>query len=245
MRLLLLFSTLAIYSVIGGLGNVDAAEGQNSRYFNGNGSGFNSGGAFIMPELLLLRPYNTDPDGDSDSDTHEFKEAFRLTIGYVGPTGFGFRGRWLDYDVNTPDADFTMQTVDGELFSTIEMGSRWLGTFSGGARWAEMTETEGDSLEDGYGLIVGAELQYMWSDSIALYSIARHSVLFGDSGNDDDLAVSATELQVGIQGQRALNCGGMVFGRAGVEAQNWNGYTTDDGETFGLFGTVFAVGYQR
>jgi hypothetical protein len=253
MRRISLFCTLALIVAISGTTRVEASELLGGSLLESvqksdgkGGSDVWASGVYVMPELLLLRPFNSDGDDDSDTDTKEYRSAMRLTVGYTADSGLGARVRWLDYDVNAVDDDFQTQTVDTELFSNVELGCRWLATFSGGIRYAEMTETEGDgSLENGYGVIVGMEVQYLWSDRISLYSIARHSVLFGDDDEDDDLAVSATELQIGAQYNRCLNNGALAFARAGIEGQHWDGWADEDSETFGLFGGVFAVGYQR
>jgi hypothetical protein len=123
---------------------------------------------------------------------------------------------------------------------------------SGGIRWAryiEGTDRESD-LDDGYGPILGIELRRALSDNFGMYGSLREAILVGNGPggtNSESRAVTATEVQLGLQLQRRTSGGSRMFARAGVEGQHWDGATSDgddDAETLGLFGGVFAVGFD-
>jgi hypothetical protein len=197
-------------------------------------------------ELLFLRGYNTDDDEDSDSDTTKFKEAARISLGWTTASGLGIRARWFDYDLNTTDEDFSVQTLDLELHDYFALGRRWAAEVAGGVRYAEIKETEeGNSLNPGVGPMASVRLNRCLTDNSSLYILGRESLLFGASGENDDAATFVTELQMGYEYRRPILCSSVLVVRAGVESQWWSGMWFEDAETFGLIGAMGSVGIVR
>lgn len=203
-------------------------------------------GFLFMAELLFLRPFNTDADFDSDSDTQRFKESVRLTAGWTTASGIGLRGRWFEYDVNTPDSNFQLQVVDAEFASRISLGTDWYAIVSGGARYAEYVESnEANRLEGALGPLMGLEFGRYLTDNVSLYARGRQAVVFGRDLVDNDMAVFATEIQLGADMHYSVNDCLAVFGRVAWEGQFWTGMASEDSETFGLSGLVLALGMTR
>jgi hypothetical protein len=203
-------------------------------------------GIMALAEVLFLRPYNSDADFDSDSDTTRFKESVRLTLGWTSASGIGVRGRWFEYDINTQDSNFLLQVADAEVTSRIDLGPEWYAMVSGGGRYVEWSESgEANNLKQSLGPMLGLEVGRYLSDNVSLYARGRQALVFGRDLVDNDMAVFATELQLGADIHYALNDRTAVFGRVAWEGQFWTGMATEDSETFGLTGLVFALGMTR
>lgn len=206
-------------------------------------------------ELVLARVFGS----DNGMRGHDYEFAPRLWLGWQGANGVGARVRWFEYFEANPaspdDSDLHVMTFDVEATSTLPMGSNWRGLLSGGIRYAEYDELDeggGPVLgKHGAGPLIGAELHRNLSYRLNMYGIVREAIIFGNGintfspGADDYEIFAITEIQLGVEWNRALAGTARLFARAGVEGQFYHQVGDDDEEAFGLFGGILSVGILR
>jgi hypothetical protein len=209
------------------------------------GAGFVAGG-----EVLWLKAFNS----DSDYGDFNYEDAFRFWIGWQREDGLGVRLRVFDYDDEADNGDtISVESIDAEIYDTVEIGCHWDLVIGGGIRYLEFEDDFGGTLFTannqffGVGPVVTAELYRHISERAALYAIARQSILVGsgeeDFTNTDDTTTSVSELQLGAQVHRPWNSA-LLFGRIGWEAQAYHDIH-DSEEMTTLMGVGFSAGISR
>lgn len=225
---------------------------------------------FGATEALFARYYRTDGVrvGTGTSATaderaqFEFNISPRVTLGFVGPGGLGFRGQWWEYGhvedafvsatTATPPAQrFALDayTVDLEIFEAFTINSNWSVELSGGARHSGFKEQMMDNAEmrlnrfNGIGPIVGIEGRRRFFNG-QLYGRLQAATLFGDklrdNSSDPPLELSDTvhsqfEISVGYRAARPLGSFGTLSWWGGVEATEWLAVSSSfnqDGDVF-------------
>jgi hypothetical protein len=134
----------------------------------------------------------------------------------------------------------------------VHIGCFWDLNIGGGLRYLDLQASEdGLGLDEitGVGPVLSAELiRNFGSRGFAAYAIARESIIVGDGIHngivESDLTVSVSELQLGLQHQRELNRGGLLFARIGWEAQYYHDIMDGEGAA-ALMGAAFSAGIMR
>lgn len=248
-RLAELESRVAASNVSGGCGCADAAG-------CGNGCGdccddcCGNPGFVGGAEILWLTAYHAEGDfGNFDGET-----ATRFWVGYQGADGLGVRVRWFDFDHREAAAGgvgpniLDISHVDVEIYDSFQLSCNWDLVVGAGVRYMDYFDlsTGGDIGEiAGFGPVVTVEAYRHISDRAALYVIARESIVGGD-GNvvNFDVTTNVFEMQIGGQLHRDYN-GGLLFARAGWEAQYYADNMEFDSEGISLMGFTASVGLMR
>ncbi len=202
-----------------------------------------------LAEILWLKAFNS---GNAFGDFN-YDAGVRLWAGYHGASGLGARIRYFDFQNRSATNDLVdISAVDFEIYDRVQIGCNWDLYYGAGLRYLDyLVGTTGDGFIGsditGVGPVATAELYRHLGDRSALYIIGRQSIIVGDGhlglGGVTDLTNYTTELQLGLQLHRDWN-GGLLFGRAGWEAQ-W--YHEPDGgdEAITLMGGALSVGFMR
>jgi hypothetical protein len=170
----------------------------------------------------------------------DFELAPRLTVGYVGSSGLGFRIRYFEFDHTATGGldsiDVNTFTIDQEFFENVQLTDYTSVEFSGGVRYVEFEErlnfpvlTE-QTIFRGFGGIVGMQVnRQFWNGD--LYARARGSILMDEKSfaspatNLVDAVVSITEVSLGYQINYDLSSGALLTLRSGVEWQHWTDFS--------------------
>lgn len=163
-------------------------------------------------ELTLLRPHHAMGIRGADDTPLEFgfEPAPRFWLGYIAPSGGGFRVRYWDFDHTAADvsafsADYTaalrfdVGVLDAELTDLIPLGERWEILLSGGYRYVDYQELavrtdsltgEIDELHEydsaSHGATAAVELRRYLLAGLSLFGNVRASWLFGDRSEYQD-----------------------------------------------------------
>jgi hypothetical protein len=190
--------------------------------------------------------------GDDEDNNAEFDLFItpRVTVGYVGQDGLGFRVRYWDCedDANDDDEGFVKvdtYTIDFEVFDTFCLNRNWDLEIAAGLRYNEFQEIlaedddEGFRNEfDGFGIVASAELRRLVGTNGAVFVRARGSILmdnkevveFEDDDEDEveliDVVVGTTELAFGYDYIWPQCDGSYYFFRLQAEWQTWYNYST-------------------
>jgi hypothetical protein len=154
-------------------------------------------------ELLFLKPHHsmgtrgalgTDLDPDYDI-------AYRLSAGYQGSDGLGWRIRYFEFDhqtdavvgANTDSVDYETYVIDLEFIDSMSLGCYWDASVFGGFRYVEFDElyearvtatgvpVTGRQFDHaGYGLTLGGELRRCIGNGLAGFVNSRASVIMAD-----------------------------------------------------------------
>jgi hypothetical protein len=226
-------------------------------------------GGFAEAELMFLRYHRAD-GVRMGSDAGEwgefnFEPAGRYTLGVVGPSGMGFRGRYFRYNhflgIENAGDGLGVETfsVDVEGFDVIELSDLIAVEVSAGARYNEFRESmidvgEADSRLvqfNGMGLVAALEARRLLGAG-HLYARARGAVVHGDKDirnvdggflNQDfrllDVNHGMIEISWGYESNYQMDNGMTLFARTGVEWQNWVNFSN---EFDGVLGEPFFDG---
>lgn len=223
-------------------------------------------GYFAEAELLFLKYHRADgvrtgTDEPGDDSEFDYEEAFRFTVGVIGPDGLGIRVRYFDYDHTALDRDngfidVDTFTIDVEVFESCDMCCNWSLELAAGIRYNDFQEIllddEGPDTRinqfAGWGGIVGAEVRRALGERRALYARVRYAILTDDksvlnaepAGNPVilvDTIGSIAEISMGVEGTRCLSNGALGYARIGFEWQIWENYSssfedTEDNDDF-------------
>lgn len=199
-------------------------------------------------EVLFLRPY----ESEGDFNDFDYEDGYRFTLGWQSATGLGARLRYFDLEAEEGTDLFESEYFDIEVFDAIRLGCYWDLTIGGGLRYLDLQADElGTGIDEinGVGPVLSAELvRHFGQRGWAAYGIIRESIIVGDGTDggiiEDDLTVSMSEIQLGIQHNRDWRNGGQLFARVGWEAQYYHDIM--DGENgAALMGATFGVGIMR
>jgi hypothetical protein len=208
-------------------------------------------GVIGSAELLFLKPHTSAGTGAFTDFGWDYEPAYRLTAGYQGSDGLGWRARYFEFDhaqTGVTGADvqaFDTYVLDLEFIDSMSLGCYWDASFFGGFRYLEMDHTRGVAGVAGsqayqhsdIGLTIGGELRRCIGNGLAGYANTRASVMLGDETEWAVLATGAPfvvrdneldniyyiwEAQTGVQWTNELQSGGYLFARAGVEVQIWD-----------------------
>jgi hypothetical protein len=206
-------------------------------------------GCVAGAELLFLRPY----ESDGDFTDFDYEDGYRFWLGWQSATGLGARIRYFDLEAEEGTDVFEVSAVDFEAFDTVHIGCYWDLNIGAGLRYLDLQANENALLDfdeiNGVGPVVSAELtRHFGSRGWAAYAIVRESIIVGDGAHDglivDDLTVSVSEIQLGLQHQREWRRGGLLFGRIGWESQYYHDIMDGDASA-ALMGVAFSAGIMR
>lgn len=214
------------------------------------------GNWFAVGEMTLFRYHRADGVrvGDDpfagENVEFDFEIAPRVTLGYAGADGFGFRVRWWEYDHRETARDqqshlaVDTYTIDAEVFDIVQLNCNWMLQISGGVRWNEFEELAFDVPEDalrinrfhGAGGLLGMEVRRCLSPCSALFMGARMAILMDDkqvinTGTPVDVRLRDSvqgmlELSLGYEVSCDLGCNTICFARVAGEWQNWFNYSS-------------------
>ncbi|MBN2578128.1 MAG: hypothetical protein JXB10_03975 [Pirellulales bacterium] len=230
-------------------------------------------------DVLFLRAYGNAYDqeaheelsGDSVAPNNDFEISPRAWFGYVGPSGFGVRSRWFQYqhdlkagtgvygqregrnylDVYAVDLDFMQQLHFGNWDFNGGAGIR-----GGGVKRRTLLDDDlVYSRFEGVGPTIFAELKRPVADTgISLIAKARGALLFGDDrwiAEDENggtgVAVGVGEVQLGAEYARQLGYGATAFVQCVWEGQLWSNVTPmlSHRDDLGLMGVGINFGIAR
>jgi hypothetical protein len=193
-------------------------------------------------ELLFLTPYDT-----YDNNVYGANTGFRLWAGYQRSDGLGVRLRYFDFESPSSSLDdLEIKSLDAEVYDRVQLNANWDLYIGGGVRWLEFGYySDSYGLDDSLGPVITAELYRYLSDRSALYVIGRESLVFDTNRSDVGYVdtMNVVEVQMGAQFHRDWN-GGLLFARAGLEAQHYLNGQYGYG-TIGLVGGVISLGIMR
>jgi hypothetical protein len=198
-------------------------------------------------EVLWLKAFQSDGNfGDFN-----YRDGYRLWVGYQRADGLGVRARFFDYFQTAGNGDnIDVETYDLEVFDTIDLGCYWTLVAGAGLRYFEYESNASDNgdLFRGIGPVATAELYRAINDDWQLYGIGRYSILADGTtnlaGGQEDITLSTLELQIGLQYDRVLQSGALGFARIGWEAQQFDD-ASDSEESVTLMGGVLSIGVMR
>jgi hypothetical protein len=224
-------------------------------------------GFWGMAELMWFKYHRADgvrtgTDEAGDDAEFDLEITPRITVGYVGQDGLGFRIRYWDFEHDALDNDNGFVNVDTytwdfEVFDTFCLNRNWDLEIAAGIRYNEFEETLFDDEPDlrvnrfeGFGIIVGAELRRLVGANGALFARARGTILMdnkniinvGATTNQTvelvDVVVGTTELAFGYDLIAPQCDGSYYFLRLQAEWQTWYNYSsafedTEDNQDFG------------
>ena len=190
-----------------------------------------------------------------DAGDYTYQASPRGWIGYQLQEGLGARARLFDFHGRSPTAsritDVDMLTLDFEVTHDFRLG-KWEGMLSAGLRYTEYREeyfnNPANFLEysNGYGGVVGIELNRSLTDWISLFGLLRESILMDDesAGVINDLGYHITEIQLGAELRYKVNRGYFFFRGAG-EAQHWSGISNAGSDSVTLVGGNLSIGFAH
>jgi hypothetical protein len=245
------------------IGRLEAAEAQINRLEsaiannNGGGCGCNDSccdsccdqsGWYGGAELVALKVHQT----EGLHDDADYQVGTRLWLGAQRSDGLGLRLRWFDYtQLIEADEDLVdIENIDLELTDAFVLG-HWSGLVSGGVRYTDYHEIVDDGNTEtnisATGLTFGLQANRALRGRLSLFAALQESIMFGDDRENDadNITFSITEMQLGLQVDRCLDNGGVMFARTGVEGQYYSGSSDFDSEGLGLFGFFLTVGVMR
>jgi len=234
-------------------------------------------------DVLFLRAYGNAYDqmahdelsGDSVAPSNDFEISPRVWFGYVGPSGFGIRSRWFQYqhdlkagtgvydqsegrnylDVYAVDLDFMQQFRFGNWDLNGGAGIRAGGVKRQTTLLGPDENEESRSRFEGVGPTFFAELKRPIADTgISLIAKARGGLLFGEDrwiALDEDggtgVTVGVGEVQLGAEYARQLGYGTTAFVQCVWEGQLWSNVTPMlmHREDLGLMGVALNFGIAR
>ncbi len=165
------------------------------------------GGIVFGAELTFLQPHHSNGIVGYDGTDMRFdlEPAPRFWMGWVRPSGVGFRVRYWDFDHTARELSrfgqgsimdhvrYDMATLDIELTDIIQLDGLWELTLSGGARYVDFDERNyttdilsGDLLNSHsyraslWGPTLGAEIRRPVWRCFSVFANVRGSILFGD-----------------------------------------------------------------
>jgi hypothetical protein len=192
----------------------------------------------------------TGTDEPGDDAEFDLEATPRLTVGYVGQDGLGFRIRYWDFDHTAPDNDngfveVDTYTWDFEVFDTFCLNRNWDLEIAAGIRYNEFEEVLFDDEPalrvnqfQGFGIVASAELRRLVGSNGAIFVRSRGSILMEDkdvlnlNGNNDqavtlvDVVVGTTELAFGYDYIAPQCDGSYYFVRLQAEWQTWYNYSS-------------------
>jgi hypothetical protein len=173
-------------------------------------------GIIANAEWLFLKPHFSLGSGAGDDFDWNYESAPRITVGYQGSDGLGFRIRYFEFDHGQSDigvgAVDDAQAIDTYLFDlefvdSMSLGCYWDATFSAGFRYEEFaherviyltgttTPIAGQVFANSaIGMTVSAELRRCIGNGLAGFINTRASVLMGDEKEWNVLAPGAYTL---------------------------------------------------
>lgn len=192
-------------------------------------------------EALILKPFQS--DGDFGDFNYDF--GYRIWAGVQRSDGLGVRARYFDYFQRSAGNETIVAHVfDAEVFDQLEI-CNWTIVGGAGLRYFAHANSENNDTFDGIGPVATLEAYRRINSNLSLYGIGRYSVVF-DGGpnaaaNAEDTTLSTLELQIGLQATRQLQSGATLFGRLGLETQQWDD-ASDSEESISLIGIALGGG---
>lgn len=211
--------------------------------------------------------------GAAESGSFGYEPAYRLTLGLVGPGGFGVRTRYFEFeqfegieDVADGDGlDVNTYTIDVEAFEGFQVSENWDLEASGGIRYVGFEETMIDVASDDLrfnniyagGVVAGLEARRALARGL-FYARTRVAVVEGnkdilniDDGvveqaiELDDVTAGMLEIAIGFEVNREMASGNLLFARAAIEYQNWWNFSSNfDGIDETVFEGASDVGFN-
>ncbi len=213
-------------------------------------------GWFVFGEALIVKPFNQ--FGGLGQGGFQLNPTPRVSLGWVGDSGFGVRARYWVFNDTAPYIAGTtnqLQThvLDVEATDRICLG-KWIATGSAGLRYVNYVNrvnvpagaAPGFAIRntfEGLGVVGGLDLVRPFACNWSFYGNARYSILMGQAQVGVPAAAlnnsirDIAELGVGLQYNRSLYNGMNLIARGGFEAQYWGGF---GGVAFPLADTGFA-----
>ncbi len=188
----------------------------------------------------------------------------RVTLGVLRSDGLGIRTRFWDFShtarsvgAAADDIQVDAYTWDLEVFERIDLNCNTSIEWSGGVRYTDLIEdlsSGGDFAQTtGFGGVVGLQLNRAVGRG-EFYGRARFSIMSDDdafrefadvNGNRSlDLLASQTEIGLGYEVVRHLDCCRTLRLRAGYEWQQWDGFAQGH-DDFGVEEEISAaIGFE-
>jgi hypothetical protein len=158
------------------------------------------GGIIGSVEVTFLKPHFSAGSGAGDDFDWNYEVAPRVTVGYQGTDGLGYRLRWWEFDHTQRDPGGAVNDeqsidtyiIDLEFVDSMSLGCYWDASNFGGFRYLEfghervilnaagapvLGQAFGNS---SIGLTVGGELRRCIGNGLAGYVNTRASLLMGD-----------------------------------------------------------------
>ncbi len=227
------------------------------------------GGWVADAELMFLRYHRAGGLGATTANEFDFAASPRLTLGYEGPSGFGARVRYWEYDQVNKAQNVSVDTfnLDFEVFQEIQLNSNTSVEMSAGIRKNDFEEIDSGVFPllgiviptsfSGWGGLLGVEVNRE-SRLGTLYAHGRYAVLMGDI----DTATTAWggliptptttafsgidhtghQMEIGLGIERSFELlGATATATAGVEWSNWSNYSYEF-RSVGFGGLVLGLG---
>jgi len=203
-------------------------------------------------ELVFLTPHHNEDDAAIRTSNDV---GYRLMGGWDNGCGSGARVRWFDFegddgpDGTTDTLDVLgLETLDVEWYTSCDIGCGTTAVVSAGVRYLDYLEVFGTGSTltlNGWGPVIGAELNRNVCGAFSLFALTRFSIVSVDGNsfgsNVDNQIASVTEIQVGGQLDYET-CSGTYFLRGALEGHVLGDFGEGNGYGAGFFGGNVGAG---